>query len=45
MLNEAFKVTLKLTHGMIESGSPKILKLNKIYVGQIKNFGFLQNRK
>lgn len=45
MFNEAFNVTLKLTHGMIESGRPKILKLNKIYEGQIKKLGFLQNRK
>lgn len=45
MFNEAFNVTLKLTHGMIERGSPKILKLNKIQVDQINKLGFLQNRK
>lgn len=45
MFNEAFKVTLKLTHDMIESGSPKILKLNQDYIGQLNKLGFLQNRK
>lgn len=45
MFNDAFKVTLKLTHDMIDSGSPKILKLNQNYIGQYDKLRFLQNRK
>lgn len=45
MFNEAFNITLKLTHDIIESRSPKILKLNKIQVDQINKLGFFQNRK
>lgn len=44
-VHDAFKVTLKLTHDIIDSGSPKILKLNQNYIGQHDKLRFLQNRK